>query len=111
MKEKVIGTVECAGMPYTVVMCEVIVCDGKELLGQVDHQTLTILIKEGLPPAKFDSVMVHEYVHIISDLFDLGFDEHVTELLSNALYQCGFRVMVTCNPENMCYSTSINREG
>lgn len=92
MNSATIGYVEFCGLRYDVIVKETIVYEGDELLGQVDYEQLTITIKDNLPKERFEMVLLHEFIHVISAGMDLKFDEHVTELMSTALYQCGFRV-------------------
>jgi hypothetical protein len=76
--------------PYTYAVergCEILLNEDKEeLIGKIDHDLLIIRLWGDAPPEVEEAAFLHEVIHAIDELCQMGLDEKHIKVLAPMLY-------------------------
>ena len=68
--------------------------NGDQLYGQIDYMEQTITLNEAAGAEQQEATLVHEIIHGLDEMYDIGLKEKQVEKLGNAFY-----MLIRDNPE------------
>ena len=60
--------------------------DGDNCYGQIHYDRQVIIINSSMSEPQKEATLFHEVLHGISEIFDIGLEEHQVSVLADALY-------------------------
>ena len=78
--------------------------------GDVDHLLQELAIRNDLPPSRKLVAFVHENIHIIEGVFNIGLDEHQVELLGEGIGQLFANLGIELDWSDIPTKTAVIKE-